>query len=589
MNNNPQNVYFQVVTIPDHIKILQGFKKWRRTGENLNGAIMIGLLEYLQITNQFDKIQQMISYLQSASDEQVIKMRNIITNSLNYKKGQQQLDYLIDQLKSLDPFNIFPSKFFQEYIKRVKGHISNEEVLPVLKNIFSVKIIIINDDYDRKALTTLDPKDRDQIIIYNYDKQYYIIQKEPGPQLYKCIYCTKQFSDDYYKMKCNQIVCYQCLKKFFEKKKVNFVQCNEKNCAQQITLKDYQNILNKQEEMEKTGQLNSIILQKAEESQKHYNTFCHQCKNRMSLDILLSPQGCSHNFCKSCLQRCFSLIPSGNNICIIKNCNGKFIQKDLDQFIKDSNYKQQQSSSIQKNEQQNLISFTTPLGNQEITYQCEGCFNYYQQSSIYTAECQHKFCKICCDKEISKNISCFQCYKVNCGYKLKVEDIQKYFYKKIKSMTFRDCANCKQECKIFESFQNKCSHLICYSCVKQIYTEGLNPVCKLCKSSINLNDLDDYYLPQATQEIQQIESQEFIETNLQASSCTFCNSPFTDYNLQQDIPCQIHILGSCCVIFPLDCPQCQISSLIVEKQQLKFYLLQNDMDRFYFTSESSIK
>ncbi|CAD8115924.1 unnamed protein product [Paramecium sonneborni] len=583
MSYQSQNQNFYVVPIPQNITVLQSFKKWRRTGENLNGAIMIGVLEHFLINGQLEKIQQMLNNVKSVSDDQVKKMRICIEKSLQFPKGEQKLDFIMDFLKQSDPHNIFAEKFILEYVKRVKGNIkSDDELLKTLKSLFSVSISIIGDDNQNNLNVILDPKEREIIYIYNYNSKYYVIQKEAGPQLYKCVYCAKQFSEDYYKMNCSQIICYQCLKKFFDKGN-KLVQCREKNCSSTITQFEYEKIMNKKKENEKTEQLNQIIQQKAEERQQFYPLFCHKCKNRMSQEALLSTQGCSHNFCKDCLIICFSVIPSGNYYCIIQGCKGKFIQKDFDQFTKGVNSKQ--NSQIKQNRLNNLTLQITPQENQELNNQCEGCFNYFSLSSIYTAECSHKFCQICCDKEIKQNVSCFQCYKVNCGYKLKIEDIQKFYYKKIKSLTFGDCANCKQECKIFESFQNRCQHLICYSCVKQIYTERFQPICKLCQTLINPNDLDDYYLPQASKEIQQIQQMEPIEYSFEQLSCTFCNSPFTNYNLQQDIPCQIHQLGSCCIIFPSDCPQCQISSLIIEKQRLRFVLFQNEMDNFYFTSE----
>ncbi|CAD8112792.1 unnamed protein product [Paramecium sonneborni] len=525
MSNQSQNQNFYVVPIPQNITVLQSFKKWRRTGENLNGAIMIGVLENFLLNGQLEKIQSILNNLKSVSDDQIKKIKDCIEKSLQFPKGDQKLDYIMDYLKSSDPHNIFAEKLILEYVKRVKGNLkSDDELIKISKNLFSVQISVIRDDDQNNFNIILDPKDKDLIILYNFNSKYYVIQKEVGPQLYKCLYCTKQISEDYYKMNCSQIICYQCLKKFFDQGHKQ-VQCKEKGCTSTITCNDYQKIQNKKKEIEKTAQLNQIIQQKAEEK-------------------------------------------------------GKSIQNDQDLSKKCLISKKHPESQLKQN------NFITPQSNQEATNQCEVCFNFFQISTIYTAECSHKFCQICCDKEIKKNISCFQCYKVNCGYKIRIDDIQKFFYKKIQSLTFGNCANCNQECKIFQSFQNKCQHLICYNCVKQIYTEGRNSICKQCQIYINPKDLDDYYLPQASQEIQQIDP---IQQGLEQLSCTFCNSPFTDYNLLQDIPCQIHLLGTCCIIFPADCPQCQIGSLIFEKKKLKFELYQNVMYNFNFASQSSIK
>ncbi|CAD8112790.1 unnamed protein product [Paramecium sonneborni] len=170
MSNQSQNQNFYVVPIPQNITVLQSFKKWRRTGENLNGAIMIGVLENFLLNGQLEKIQSILNNLKSVSDDQIKKIKDCIEKSLQFPKGDQKLDYIMDYLKSSDPHNIFAEKLILEYVKRVKGNLkSDDELIKISKNLFSVQISVIRDDDQNNFNIILDPKDKDLIILYNFN------------------------------------------------------------------------------------------------------------------------------------------------------------------------------------------------------------------------------------------------------------------------------------------------------------------------------------------------------------------------------------------------------------------------------------
>ncbi|CAD8173286.1 unnamed protein product [Paramecium pentaurelia] len=71
----------------------------------------------------------------------------------------------------------------------------------------------------------------------------------------------------------------------------------------------------------------------------------------------------------------------------------------------------------------------------------------------------------------------------------------------------------------------------------------------------------------------ELQSQPFQDSSriTQQQQCSYCNSPFDEFNLQQDINCISHVIGACCVMGDYNnCPQCEKIKEIWHQLKKKF-------------------
>ncbi|CAD8097327.1 unnamed protein product [Paramecium primaurelia] len=326
---------------------------------------------------------------------------------------------------------------------------------------------------------------------------------------------------------------------------------------------------------------------------------CIICKTKTSLEFLFRPQECSHQFCMQCLQEKLKNNQKNDFSCPINGCNSKFNQKELPSSISNkliySQVIQKQTEIIRKSEiqekssQQSIISSNAKQNDKNLNNQCHYCFKQYTDNLIYKIKCSHFICKSCFMQIENKNIDQFKCQVSKCNEIIKFKELNQYFNMNQSQNSQQKCGNCYSICQKSESFCNtNCHHIICLKCVNNIYKSQRTPKCLKCNIVIDEEKLDEFYLQiqiKSTEDISQIKSfdPEFQE------DCTFCHSPFTDYNTQQNLNCPNHAIGACCIIFPLDCPQCQMNSLIVEKQKLQFFLFYNDSDFIKYQTQGKFK
>ncbi|CAD8117409.1 unnamed protein product [Paramecium sonneborni] len=577
-NNNNQN--FTIQNIPEHINQLVNFKKWRRVGSKLQAAIMIGIIEYFIYNNEIDKLKEIVSSTSCQGSDKAKKFKSILELGFKNCQGTQIIDYLYQQLKEKDQYNSSPSEFFEVFLKqKFKYTLSECESIEKIEKIFKIKLIIekwpaaINQNCQ-----PIDSKDKNTIIIFNLDQKFYVIQKDLNLQNQFCQYCKIE-KQGILKMQCKHVICLTCLKNFFFKNQ-NDVNCNQINCPSVIKYSEFQLILQK---------LGHVPLnQNNQADQISPLESCDICQTKLSVEFLLSPRECTHQFCIQCLQIKFKNNVQNNFDCPMDDCKSKLKQiylpsNSTSQLLKSQTIQKQtdiirNSDSQQK---QQLLSNAIISNNQksmDINSKCNYCLNQPKDHILYKLKCNHMMCWLCFLKIQNRHKGQFMCYVSNCQVIIELTDLIQYFSITQNQTIQSICGNCDSQCNKKESFCNtNCNHCICFQCVINIYKLQRTPKCIRCNIIINEDFLDEYYFKQQVHSTKDTSELKRYDPEFQ-KDCTFCHSPFTEYNRQQNLDCKYHAIGTCCAIFPLDCPQCQMQSLIMEKQKLHFFLFYYDQD-----------
>ncbi|CAD8199574.1 unnamed protein product [Paramecium octaurelia] len=583
MINNYQN--FTIQNIPEHINQLQNFKKWTRVGSNLKGAIMIGIIEHCINNNEIGILKDMIQLTSCQGNDKALKFKNTLYNALKNLQGDSIIIYILEYLMQKDQYNNSTQQFLDEFFKgKYSYSLSDEELIQEFQKVFKIKLIISKYPPTKQSnQQPIDSKDRNSIIIFNLDNKYYVIKKEQNNLVEKCRCCQNKNSKELLKFECNHLICLTCLKKQFSQNQIK-INCNQQHCPSQITYQQFQ------QKMKNYGDTSIIPI-----SQE----CCILCKTKSNLEFLIRPQECSHMFCMQCLQDKFKTNQQNDLRCLIVGCNGKFNQKEIPSSISSkitqSQIVQKQTEIIMKpdNQQkqisQSMISSNGKSIDKNLNPQCNYCLKQFTEDFIYKTRCNHLICKSCFLKIQNINAEQFKCNISKCNEIIKSKELSQYFKLSQSQNSQQICGNCEKICEKTESFcKTNCHHLICVKCVTAIYKSQRTPKCLKCNIVINEDLLDEYFLQiqvQFTKDVSEIKS---IDPEFQ-EDCTFCHSPFTEYNTYQNLDCKNHAIGSCCIIFPLNCPQCQMNSLIVEKQKLHFFLFYNDSDFIKHQTQGKFK
>ncbi|CAK83926.1 unnamed protein product (macronuclear) [Paramecium tetraurelia] len=489
MTNNYQN--FAIQNIPEHINQLQNFKKWRRVGSNLKGAIMIGQIEHCIHNNEIGTLKNMIQFTSCQGNDKALKFKTILYNALNKLQGDQVINFIIEYLIQKDQYNNTSQQFLDEFFKQKYNYsLSDDDLIQEFQKVFKIKLIIAKYPPTKQSnYQTIDSKDRNSIIIFNLENKFYVIQKEQNYLVDKCRCCQNKSLKELLKFECSHLICLTCLKKQFSQNQLKII-CNQQHCPSQITYQQFQQI------MKNYGE--TPIIPTPQEC-------CILCKTKSSLEFLIRPQECSHMFCMQCLQDKFKTNQQNDFRCLIVGCYGKFNQKDLPSSISSkitqSQIVQKQTEIIMKTDNQqkqisqSMISSNGKPIDKNLNNQCNQCLKQFTEDLIYKTRCNHFICKFCFLKIESLNAEQFKCNVLKCNEIIKSKELSQYFKLSQSQNSQKKCGNCNQICEKTESFcKTNCHHVICVKCVSAIYKSQRTPKCLRCNIVINEDLLDEYFL-----------------------------------------------------------------------------------------------
>ncbi|CAK66337.1 unnamed protein product (macronuclear) [Paramecium tetraurelia] len=582
---------FQISPIQKNILVLcNNFKNQINVGSSLDCALFIGLIEYHIKVNKVEDIKKIYEKAQLNSFG---KIKTIISNSENQ---QQRLEYILKETKQSSK-NL--EQLMKDYFQN-KGIPNEKDKDKDLKN----KIKLLEQDFNIKLVicdTKSNPKIQEigatTIYIYKSDPNYYIlINAQENPIL--CSKCNGQ--QNLQKLKCNHQACFSCISNSFEAKNVTSVTCFAKGCQQKIEKAQYLQMKSpkaqdlKQQQVKQSDPSIKQSVNKVEMKQELQST-CQEEKKQ--LDSSNNQQ----------LQSSSKIEQSQGE----KNVNQESGQ--LQQSIKiQQGLEKQQKSQIQQTEQplklessnnvenpsknsQSAILSTgkrdnNPQNQKQDEFnapkqikgkQCSNCLKECMDQ-IFEASCGHCYCPKCAQILKSKNQQ-YTCLHPKCSKKNQYQFESKC----------NKCGKVKDPTILFTNF---CGHQICVQCLEGLVRNLKKCKCPVCFQSLQENDIELFFenlqlqiIEKEMQKSSIIEYESGFEQLLLQSNnskyCTFCNSPFTEYNLQQQLShCQnhLHAIGVCCSIFPLECPQCQLPSLEISKYKITFeignYFEQNTLN-----------
>ncbi|KAM3131232.1 hypothetical protein pb186bvf_016690 [Paramecium bursaria] len=164
---------------------------------------------------------------------------------------------------------------------------------------------------------------------------------------------------------------------------------------------------------------------------------------------------------------------------------------------------------------------------QQDLQKCEGCFRYYKIDFLFTNYCGHQYCQICTNKYVERNVSELKCYGFSCSYKINVQELQ-IFFQELLEQQYKEkqvtCSICKAkyECQKELYKVAKCQHLVCFTCINKQYMLTKQSWLALgrcpeitCKSSINIDDVDEYFTTRQQEKLMEIDSQTQQENSTQ--------------------------------------------------------------------------
>ncbi|CAK63836.1 unnamed protein product (macronuclear) [Paramecium tetraurelia] len=562
---------YEITRIPSNLKALSNFTNWICVGQLIEEAMLVGLIEYHIKVNQVQIIQSQI--LGSNQQNQAMQKINTLLN--NSKNKPNRFKSFIEEVKIQDPYG----QWFKDVIKsyfRYNFKTCPSDQFKFLSDTFKVQFIVIEQpNSNSQQLYGIETYGGiNKIILYKYQEKYYLILTQIEK---KCHLCKNKIN--LIDLKCQHQMCYNCIQKQFEQSKsVQYIKCNLLGCTEYIYKSFYLNL------------------------QKEYQqNLCIQCHQIVPIN---------HQTCQSCkeqnekqLQETY-IEQKQSNAEQVEQQQNQTQQNQIDQE-QDKKQDITQSSIQNKN---NNVQMEIEYDTQNAIQKCAHCKKGFEQNQVIQTPCQHYYCKECALKqcEFRNQFICLQC-----GYYIQVD------YVKLALVMLQ-----MQRKLINESllFQNQCFHYICASCLEDLASKQTYLRCPnlKCGKGIIINDADLYLdriltlkIQQTEQESQvnQIESkkeqnqqigqQQHQQSNIQAQmvqndknessqkkiqnqnnlersliqldepqNCTFCGSSFTEFNTRQFLSqCQDsrHFIGVCCLIFPLDCPQCQFKSLKIEK------------------------
>ncbi|CAD8205141.1 unnamed protein product [Paramecium pentaurelia] len=587
---------FEITPIPSEIKPFSNSQKWLNVGQLLEGAMLVGLIEYHIKVNQVQIVQSIV--LESNQNNSAMQNINNLLN--NSKNKPNRFQFFIEQVKIQDPYG----KCFKDAIKsylKYNFKTSPSDQYQFLCDTFKVNFVIYEQPNQQKLYGAQQNGGSNKIIFYKKDDNYYLILTKIEKICAQCK--TKLYLIT---LECQHFICYNCIKKSFEQsKQLQSFPCNYTDCKQQISREFYCSL---KKEYEKNN--------------------CSRCDQVISSDNQLCLK-CEENNQKQ--EKCSSKI---ENSLVQKYSKTEQNEQQQDQI--------QQNQLVQLNEQDKLQVITKSINQNntknvqmeienkslDVYQQCIKCEKYLIQNQLIITPCQHYYCKECAIN-LCKFRNRFMCQK--CGDYIETDHLKLSIYENNNNED-QKCFKCKQ---IFDEtllFENQCHHYICASCLESLASIQQYLRCPQCGRGINTQEANRFFdkilnlkIEQTEQEQQIIKRELNNELNQQINmkpyqnsnikiekyhdeqgdkkensqikiksvstlecsiiqldepqNCSFCHSPFTEYNTIQYLAyCQDsrHFIGVCCIIFPLDCPQCQIKSLKIEKDSFKFQLPQNN-------------
>ncbi|CAD8197990.1 unnamed protein product [Paramecium octaurelia] len=578
---------FQISPIQKNIQVqCSNFKNCINVGSSLDCALFIGLIEYHIKVNKVEDIKKIY---EKAQPNSIGKIKTIISNSENQ---QQRLEYILretkEQIKNLE---LLMRDYFQNKgISNEKDKIKDlKNKVKLLEQDFNIRLVI----YDTKTNSKLQEVGATTIYIYRSEPNYYILINAQENSI-SCSKCNGQ--QNLQKLKCNHFACFSCIQNSFEGKNATSVSCFTKGCLLKIEKTQYlQMKLPKTQDLkqQQVKQSDLSIKQSVNKVEKKQELYSASLEEKNEIDNINNKQ----------LQSSSKLEQNKGE----KNTNQE--NGKLQQSIKtQQELEKQQKNQIEQTEQpirlENPNTVEYPLKNSQNSNLSTGKRDNYpqnqKQEEVNTPkQIQSKQCSNClkdCMDQIFE-ASCGHCYCPKCAQILKSKN-QQYTclhpkcQKKKQNKFESKCNQCDDVKEPTQLFTNFCGHSFCVQCLEGLVRNLRKCKCPICYYSLQENDIDLFFeniqLHIYEKEIQknsQRQNDSDIEYMLLQSNnskyCTFCNSPFTEYNTQQQLShCQnhLHTIGVCCSIFPLDCPQCQLSSLEISKYKITFEI-RNDFEQ----------
>ncbi|CAD8113288.1 unnamed protein product [Paramecium primaurelia] len=561
---------FQISPLPKSISVQSNnFKNCINVGSSLDCALFIGIIEYHIKVNKVEEIKRIYEKAQAQS---VGKIKTIISNSENQ---QQRLEYILKEFKQTTEFCKNLDQMMGNYFKN-KG-ISNEKdkdkdlknKVKILEQDFNIRFYL----YDSKSNLKIQDIAATTIYIYRSDPNFYILINAQV-NLIACSKCNGQ--SNLQKLKCNHMACFQCIQSQFEGKNISIVSfpCFVKNCQQKIEKSYYLQMklpksLDQKQYIKQGDNSSKQSPNQVEKKQESYDN-CVKEKNQIycmnTQQILTSSKSEETQFDKNMNQE------KGD---IQIQVSSKLEKQQKSQFEQTEQPIQHENlntlENIQKNRQnqkQEEIKAQKQLHNK----QCNHCFKECKEE-IFEASCGHCYCPKCTQILTSKNKQ-YTCLHPKCN------NIKKIDYK-----LETKCDQCQDIRDRKLLFTNFCDHQICVQCLEGLVKNKRNYKCPICFKNLQSKDIELFFenlqfqiYEQETEKnsLKQDQfdfQQQILQEPNNPKQCTFCLSPFTEFNLQQQLShCKnpLHMIGVCCSIFPLDCPQCQIPSLEISKYQITF-------------------
>ncbi|CAD8120341.1 unnamed protein product [Paramecium sonneborni] len=619
--------YFEISPIPKHIKALSNFQKWINVGQGLDSALLVGLIEYHFKINNVEILKSKLFDF-NPNNEAVVKIKNLLNIYQNKPSGFLQF---LGQVKIQDSYG----KYFQDVIIpyfRYNYKNNPEEKINFLSQTFQVQYQIIIE-HSQKSSEKQFNYGNNPIILYKKEENYYLIQYQlikQAPIEQICAQCKNQINPIL--LPCHHFLCFLCIKKEFQVSKlIQSFTCPYNQCQFLLNKTFYQNLQQQYENSicKQCDQTNSNNpnqpCKNCIESIKIQNQASQSIQKIENSKIQNNSEIIKNNIQQNqILQQQQQPQSSDSNLkqIIIQEENSQISEKKMENQQQKNNQSTQQTfnSNLQNEQEKQKIQIV------EILQKCSKCKQQQMQNNIIQISCSHYYC-ISCAQQLCQYRNQFMCQE--CGNYVQTNvvllAIQNNYQKQDQK-----CCICKQIFNMSFLFQNQCQDFICAPCLevlaqkKQTYLR-----CPLCGKGIRERDADLFFdkilnlkLEQTKQQDeqfeqwqqkqyeiqrdqnnkynQQIQIQTYKSENEQISkkdskmiaieqknqhsnliqleepqNCSFCFSLFTDYNTRQFLTyCQDsrHFIGVCCIIFPSDCPQCQLQSLNIEKGNLRFEL-----------------